>query len=212
MPETPPLAVAGAVFDGETVGLRCEEGAIVALGPEVAPEPGDETIDAAGAPLVAPLVNGHTHAAMTLFRGYGSDLPLMRWLREAVWPVEEKLEPEDVYWGARLACLEMVRNGCAAFWDMYWHTGATARAVGDSGLRATIGTPLFDVDGGTEKMQEAGEAVLSRALAEAGLPQSWAVLCSVRDVYSAMRNISDHQGECARMASLGAQCLDGQLF
>jgi len=155
MPEAPPLAVTGAVLDRETVGLRCEGGAIVALGPGVAPEPGDETIDAAGAPLVAPLVNGHTHAAMTLFRGYGSDLPLMRWLREAVWPVEEKLEPEDVYWGARLACLEMIRNGCTAFWDMYWHTSATARAVGDSGLRATIGTPLFDVNGGTEKMQEA---------------------------------------------------------
>ena len=45
---------------------------------------------------------------MTLFRG-GDELPLMRWLREAVWPVEAKLEPEDVYWGTRLACLEMIR-------------------------------------------------------------------------------------------------------
>ena len=51
-----------------------------------------------------PLVNGHTHAAMTLFRGYGGDLPLMRWLQEKIWPVEAKLDDEDVYWGARLAC------------------------------------------------------------------------------------------------------------
>ena len=86
----------GAVLDGEAVGLRCADGAIVALGPGVAPEPGDETIDAGGTPLVAPLVNGHTHAAMTLFRGYGGDLPLMRWLREKIWPVEAKLEPDDV--------------------------------------------------------------------------------------------------------------------
>ncbi len=154
MAEAPPLAVTGAVLDGAVVGLRCEGGRIVALGPGVEPEPGDETIDAAGAPLVAPFVNGHTHSAMTLFRGYGGDLPLMRWLREVVWPVEAKLEPEDVYWGARLACLEMIRTGTVRFWDMYWHPGATARAVEDSGLRATIGGPLFDGDGDTAAMRE----------------------------------------------------------
>jgi 5-methylthioadenosine/S-adenosylhomocysteine deaminase len=152
--ETPPLAIAGAVLDGETVGLRCAGGTIAALGPNVEPEPGDETIEAAGAPLVAPLVNGHTHAAMTLFRGYGGDLPLMRWLREVVWPVEAKLEPDDVYWGTRLACAEMIRTGTTRFWDMYWHPGATARAVRDAGLRATIGGPLFDADGGTAAMRE----------------------------------------------------------
>src|SRR3954452_14409287 len=104
----PSLAVDGAVLDGEAVGVRCEGGRIVALGPGIAPEPGDERIDAAGALLVPPLVNGHTHAAMTLFRGWGGDLPLMRWLREVVWPVEAKLEPEDVYCGTRLACAEMI--------------------------------------------------------------------------------------------------------
>jgi 5-methylthioadenosine/S-adenosylhomocysteine deaminase len=149
-----PLTVTGAVLDGATVGLRCVDGTIAALGPDVAAEPGDETIEAAGAPLVAPLVNGHTHAAMTLFRGYGGDLPLMRWLQEVVWPVEAKLEPEDVYWGVRLACAEMIRTGTTRFWDMYWHPGATARAVHDAGLRATIGGPLFDADGKTAAMQE----------------------------------------------------------
>ncbi len=147
------LTVTGAVLAGETVGVRCLDGRIEALGPAVAPVPGDETIDAAGAPLVAPLLNGHTHAAMTLFRGFGGDLPLMRWLREVIWPIEAKLEPDDVYWGARLACLEMIRTGTARFWDMYWHPGATARAVTDAGLRATIGGPLFDADGNTEAMQ-----------------------------------------------------------
>ncbi|HEX5762876.1 MAG TPA: amidohydrolase [Solirubrobacterales bacterium] len=147
------LAVTGARLDGETVGLRCEEGAIAAIGPGVEPLPGDETIDAGGAPLVPALVNGHTHAAMTLFRGYGGDLPLMRWLREVVWPVEERLEAEDVYWGVRLACLEMIRTGTARYWDMYWQPVATARAVEDAGLRATIGGPLFDLDGRTEEMQ-----------------------------------------------------------
>lgn len=147
------LAVTGALLDGETVGLRCADGTIAAIGPGVGPEPGEEAIDAGGAPLVPALVNGHTHAAMTLFRGYGGDLPLMRWLREKVWPVEQKLDAEDVYWGVRLACLEMIRTGTARFWDMYWEPTATARAVEDAGLRATIGGPLFDLDGRTEEMK-----------------------------------------------------------
>jgi 5-methylthioadenosine/S-adenosylhomocysteine deaminase len=138
------LTATGAVLDGESVGVRCEEGRIAALGPDVVAEPGDETIDAGGALLVAPLVNGHTHAAMTLFRGSGGDLPLMPWLEERIWPVEAKLEEEDVYWGARLACAEMTRGGTTDFWDMYWHPTATARAVADAGMRATIGAPLFD--------------------------------------------------------------------
>jgi 5-methylthioadenosine/S-adenosylhomocysteine deaminase len=159
-----PLTVTGAVLDGERVGLRCEGGLIAALGPDVAPSPGDETVDAAGAPLVSPLLNGHTHAAMTLFRGHGDDLPLMRWLQEKIWPIEAKLEPEDVYWGVRLACVEMIRTGTTRFWDMYWQPAATARAVEDAGLRATIGGPLFDAAGGTAEMQETA----LRNLAELG--------------------------------------------
>ncbi len=154
------LTVTGARLDGVTVGLRCSHGVIEAIGPEVAPEDGDETIDAGGAPLVPALANGHTHAAMTLFRGYGGDLPLLRWLQEKIWPVEARLEAEDVYWGTRLACLEMIRTGTARFWDMYWQPAATARAVADSGLRATIGGPLFDADGETESMKETALAWL----------------------------------------------------
>jgi 5-methylthioadenosine/S-adenosylhomocysteine deaminase len=149
------LAVTDALMDGQRVGVRCEDGAIAAIGPEVSPAPGDETIDAGGAHLVPPLVNGHTHAAMTLFRGSGGDLPLMPWLEEKIWPVEAKLEDEDVYWGARLACAEMLRGGTTRFWDMYWQPGATARAVSDSGIRAAIGAPLFDLNGSPEQLREA---------------------------------------------------------
>ena len=159
---TVPLTVTGAVLDGETVGLRCEDGLIVALGPEVVAELGDERIDADGAPLVAPLLNGHTHAAMTLFRGSGGDLPLMPWLEEKIWPVEEQLDEEDVYWGARLACAEMIRSGTTRFWDMYWHPEATARAVADAGVKATIGAPLFDANGDAEGMRQTALDSLDR--------------------------------------------------
>jgi 5-methylthioadenosine/S-adenosylhomocysteine deaminase len=149
------LTVENALLDGERVGVRCEDGAIEAIGADVGAEAGDETLDAGGAHLVPPLVNGHTHAAMTLFRGSGGDLPLMPWLEEKIWPVEAKLDDEDVYWGARLACAEMLRSGTTRFWDMYWHPAATARAVEDAGARATIGAPLFDLDGSAGKLREA---------------------------------------------------------
>ena len=88
--------------------------------------------------LLPGLVNGHTHAAMTLFRGYGDDLPLMEWLEQRIWPAEAKLTDDDVYWGTRLACVEMIRTGTVRFWDMYWHPAAVARAVEDAGIRATV--------------------------------------------------------------------------
>jgi 5-methylthioadenosine/S-adenosylhomocysteine deaminase len=138
------LTVAGAEYEGQSVSLRCEEGSIAALGPGIGPEPGDEVLDAAGMALIPGLVNGHTHAAMTLFRGYADDLPLMEWLTEHIWPVEKRMSDEDVYWGTRLACLEMIRTGTTFFWDMYWHAEATARAVEDAGMRAVTAAPLID--------------------------------------------------------------------
>lgn len=157
------LTVTGAVLDGRAVGLRAVDGEITAIGPEVIPEPGDELLDGAGTAIVPGFVNGHTHAAMTLFRGYADDLPLMEWLERHIWPAEARLEAEDVYWGTRLACLEMIRSGTTSFWDMYWQPGATARAVSDAGLRATIGAPLIDGadPAATESLREAAEAGLA---------------------------------------------------
>jgi 5-methylthioadenosine/S-adenosylhomocysteine deaminase len=138
------LTVTGAVLDGQAVSLRAEDGLIAELGPSVEPKTGDEVIDAGGLLLSPPMVNGHTHAAMTLFRGFGDDLPLMEWLQKKIWPAEAKLHPDDVYWGTRLACLEMIRSGTTRLFDMYWHAAEAARAVVDSGLWATISNVFID--------------------------------------------------------------------
>jgi 5-methylthioadenosine/S-adenosylhomocysteine deaminase len=138
------LTILGADLDGEEVALRCEDGVIAAIGADVAAADGDEVIDAGGLALVPGLVNGHTHAAMTLFRGFADDLPLMEWLTDHIWPVEKRMSDDDVYWGARLAAVEMIRTGTTCFWDMYWHAEATARAVEDAGLRAVTAAPLID--------------------------------------------------------------------
>jgi 5-methylthioadenosine/S-adenosylhomocysteine deaminase len=152
------LAVAGVLLEGDRVGLRAADGVIAALGPEVGPEPGDELIDGSGLALVPGLVNAHTHAAMTLFRGYADDLPLMEWLADHIWPVEKRMDDDDVYWGTRLACLEMIRTGTTSFWDMYWRAHAAARAVEDAGLRAVTAAPLID---------DADESKSERACADA---------------------------------------------
>jgi 5-methylthioadenosine/S-adenosylhomocysteine deaminase len=138
------LTVTDAVLDGVPVNVRAEGGVIAAIGAGVVAEPGDEVVDARGFALVGGLINGHGHAAMTLFRGYGSDLQLQEWLEHMIWPAEARLTDDDVYWGTRLAALEMIRSGTTHFYDMYWHPGAAARAAEDAGIRATVGAPLFD--------------------------------------------------------------------
>jgi 5-methylthioadenosine/S-adenosylhomocysteine deaminase len=138
------LTVTGCELEGETVSVRCEDGLIAALGPDVEAAPGDELLDAEGMLLEPPFVNAHTHAAMTLFRGYGDDRPLMDWLENYIWPAEAKLEPDDVYWGTRLAAAEMLRSGTTRFVDMYWHSTDVARAVRDTGIRAAVSSVLID--------------------------------------------------------------------
>jgi 5-methylthioadenosine/S-adenosylhomocysteine deaminase len=101
----------------------------------------DEVIDAAGMVALPGFVNAHTHAAMTLMRGYADDMPLMPWLQEKIWPAETKMleggfAEEAVYWGTMLACVEMIRGGTTCFNDMYHTFAAATRAMIDSGIRA----------------------------------------------------------------------------
>jgi len=104
----------------------------------------ERTIDARGGIILPGLVNVHTHAAMTCFRGLADDLPLMTWLNEHIFPAEAKLTPEKVYDGALLACAEMILSGATCFCDMYLFEGAVARAARDAGMRAVVGEVLYD--------------------------------------------------------------------
>jgi 5-methylthioadenosine/S-adenosylhomocysteine deaminase len=88
------------------------------------------------------LINCHTHAAMTLLRSYADDLPLMAWLEKKIWSIEDRLTPEDVYWGTMLAILEMIESGTTTFSDMYFFVDKTAEAVEKSGMRACLARGL----------------------------------------------------------------------
>lgn len=103
-----------------------------------------KTIDGSGKAVIPGLINGHTHAAMTLFRGFADDMKLMPWLEEKIWPNEAKLTRDDVYWGSKLACLEMIKSGTTTFLDMYQKFQGTADAVEEMGIRGFLSAACFD--------------------------------------------------------------------
>ena len=95
--------------------------------------------------LIPGLVNAHTHAAMSLFRGLADDLPLMDWLQNHIWPAESKwVNPEFVADGTRLAMAEMLRSGTTCFNDMYFFPDEAARVADNAGMRAVVGLIVID--------------------------------------------------------------------
>lgn len=103
-----------------------------------------KVIDANGGIIMPGLVNTHTHAAMTLFRGLADDLPLMDWLHNHIFPAEAKLDYDRVHLGTRLACAEMIQSGTTCFCDMYLFEDAVAMAASAAGIRSVVGEVLYD--------------------------------------------------------------------
>ena len=104
----------------------------------------DRVVDAGGGIIMPGLVNTHTHASMTLFRGLADDLPLMEWLQEHIFPAESRLTGDMVHAGALLACAEMILSGTTCFCDMYLFENEVARAARQAGMRAVVGEVLYD--------------------------------------------------------------------
>ena len=104
----------------------------------------DETIDASSMIALPSFVNAHTHLAMTLMRNYKDTAEnLQLWLSE-IFPIEDKLNDEDVYQASRLGALELIDSGCTVFADMYFHAWNTVRAVKEAGMRAVIGQTFMN--------------------------------------------------------------------
>ena len=99
-----------------------------------------EVFDGTGKLLMAAHYNAHTHAPMTLLRGFAENLPLQAWLEQKCWPFEAKMTPEDNYWATLLSCAEMARYGTVSFSDMYYHTAERAKAVEEAGMKANLCT------------------------------------------------------------------------
>ncbi len=122
----------------------------------------DDIEDVIGDPhdIVMPgLINTHTHAAMTLFRGIADDLPLMTWLKEHIFPMETRfVDKEFVYMGSLLAAWEMIRTGTTGFCDGYFFEDQVARAAKDAGIRAWVGEGILDFP--TPSIPDPDEAIL----------------------------------------------------
>ncbi len=120
--------------------------AICAVGPagSVSEKDAGRVIDAAGGIVMPGLINTHTHAAMTCFRGLADDLELMTWLHDYIFPAETRLTADRVHTGALLACAEMMLSGTTCFSDMYLFEDAVAEAAKKAGVRAVVGEVLYD--------------------------------------------------------------------
>ena len=155
MREVDTIITGGAILTLDRHNLRIEDGALAVDGDSIVKTGSAADINKqfvarqiieANDCLVMPgLINGHTHAAMSCFRGMADDLELMDWLGDYIFPAESKnVDPELVYWGSLLANAEMIKSGTTTFCDMYLFEEETAQAAKQAGVRCLLGEGLFD--------------------------------------------------------------------
>jgi len=140
------MDVAGTVIENGAVAI--DDSLILAVGPAneiLAGYSAAQTINGQGRIVMPGLINGHSHAAMTLLRGVADDLALMDWLNNYIFPAEvEFVDSEFVRIGTELACWEMIRGGTTTFVDMYYYPDTIAEVVTDCGMRAMISATVID--------------------------------------------------------------------
>ena len=126
-----------------------------------------QTIDGTGQIVMPGLINTHGHAPMVLFRGLGSDLNLMDWLQQYIFPAEAKVvTPAFVRTGTQLAALEMIRSGTTTFADMYYFEEEVARAASEAGLRGVLGETIVKFPVPDAKTPEEGLARTERFITQ----------------------------------------------
>lgn len=143
-----PVRPAGRLLTGHSVAIRGE--VIEAVLPRADAErkwPDARCIERPGHVLLPGLVNAHTHAPMTLLRGYADDLELNVWLKDHIWPAESRfVGPEFVRDGTRLAIAEMLRSGTTCFNDMYFFPDTTIEVCREIGMKASIGITIIEFE------------------------------------------------------------------
>ena len=191
------VTLAGDVL-GNVTNLYIEGDRIAEIGPK---REAETVVDGKGKIALPGLVNLHTHASMTLFRGFGDDMKLQDWLETRIWPKEAKLTPDDIYWGAKLACLEMIKTGTTTFNDMYFQMDQVAKATKEMGLRAFLGEGLIDFNdaaAGQEMLKKVQgvnrkiEALKTARIVPVLAPH--AIYTVSKDTLVAMKELADKKG------------------
>lgn len=137
------LLQSGQLLNGRDILIQGNR--IVKIGRDLSDETDEELIDGHGQLAIPGFINAHTHLAMTLLRGYADDMELKPWLQEKIWPLEARLTEEDIRWGVKLGCLELIRFGVTCYSDMYYYPDAIALATKEMGLRAFVSGVVFDM-------------------------------------------------------------------
>ncbi|HEY4683195.1 MAG TPA: amidohydrolase [Candidatus Acidoferrales bacterium] len=134
------------VLENGAIAIR--RGRILAVGPRADLERkySGKRVNLTGKLVMPGLVNTHTHAAMTLYRGLADDLALQEWLEKYIFPAESRFTTADfVEWGSKLACLEMIRGGTTTFADMYYFEDQVAKAAAEAGIRGVLGETIIHI-------------------------------------------------------------------
>ena len=137
------LLIKSVEFEGCTKDILINGNLIEKIGENI-DAPASTIIDGAGKAAIPGLVNMHTHAAMTLMRGAGEDILFEEWIYKKIWPIEKRIDGELVYWGTKLACLEMLKTGTTCFNDQYWYLDEAVKAVSEMGLRSVQSYVIID--------------------------------------------------------------------
>ena len=132
--------------NGDLYYIAVEDNKITYVGKDMPENMQDaEIVDGKGKLATAGMVNTHGHVSMTLLRSYADDMELMDWLQNKIWPIEDKMNAQDIYWGAILGIAEMLKGGTTCFADMYAFMENVARACAETGIRANLCRGLIGV-------------------------------------------------------------------
>ncbi len=147
----PSILIKNVIFEGKKKDIFLKKGIIEKIGENLNYK-SDSMIDCRGTKAaISPMINSHTHSAMSLLRGIGDDIPLKEWLERNIWPIEELMSPDDVYWGTKFACLEMIKSGTIFFNEMYMFPEVVMKAAKEAGMKALIGLVMIDVPPAKDK-------------------------------------------------------------
>lgn len=117
----------------------------------------EKTIDGKNKIAMPGLINSHTHVGMSLLRNFADDVPLHDWLTKKIWPVEAKLNADDIYWGSLLSMVEMIQSGTTAFCDMYFFMDEVGKGLEEAGIRGVLTRGLIEDDQAQSKLDETRE-------------------------------------------------------
>lgn len=146
----------------ECIDILINNDKIEKIDKNISQENCDKVINARNKIVMPGLINTHTHVPMSIFRdtldGYG----LQEWLNDKIWPMEDKLKEEDIYYASLLSCIEMIKSGTTCFNDQYFMTDAIIKAVDETGIRTHCTRTLMDINGDGEKRLNELEELINK--------------------------------------------------